>query len=79
MKIGSAPVTARRSPAFFSSVEKYGEKKKIAISRFVVERVGELRSAVADRVEDVVLLSDLEQRPRIYLGDLLHAISVPRR
>ena len=34
MKAGSAPSTAACSPFFFSSAEKYGEKKNTASSRF---------------------------------------------
>ena len=33
MNTGSAPVTAFFRPSFFSSVEKYGEKKNTASSR----------------------------------------------
>ena len=34
MNAGSASLTARESASFFSSVEKYGEKKNTAMSRF---------------------------------------------
>src|ERR1700730_4488530 len=38
----------------------------------LVQRVGELVQLLADLVEHAMLLGDLEQRPRIDLGDLLH-------
>ena len=50
-------------------VRREEEHRQVAV---VVQRVGELRRAVVDLVEDVVLLGDLEQRPRVDLGDLFH-------
>ena len=59
-------------PSFFSSVEKYGEKKKIWSSRFSDSASDELRQLLVDRVEHVALGGDLEQRPGVDLGDLFH-------
>ena len=72
MNAGSAPVTAFFRPAFFSSVEKYGEKKKVCELAVLRQRVGELRQLVVNRVEEVALLGHLEQRPGVDLGDLFH-------
>ena len=72
MNIGSAPVTARFRPSFFSSVEKYGEKKNTLRSRFSFSASANCAQLSRDLVEEVVLLGDLEQRPRVDLGDLFH-------
>ena len=63
---------SRPRPSFFSSVEKYGEKKKTCQLAVLAQRVGELAELLADRVEQLALGGDLEQRPRVDLGDLFH-------
>ena len=48
---GSAPVTARCRPSFFSSVEKYGEKKNTARSRLSCSASANCAELLADLVE----------------------------
>ena len=60
------------APSTFSSVEKYGEKKKTCRSRLSAIGVGDLAELLAHVVELVRLLGDLEQRAGVDLGDLLH-------
>ena len=67
------------SPSIFSSVEKYGEKKKTCRSRLSAIGVGDLAELLAHVVELVGLLGDLEQRAGVDLGDLLHRPSSSRR
>ena len=50
------------------------EDRQLAV---LLERVGDLAELLADDVELVVLLGDLEQRARVDLGDLLHGSSAP--
>ena len=78
MNAGSAPVTARCSPSFFSSVEKYGEKKNTAArGRPLIASAN--WSSCSRTVEDAALLGDLEQRPGVDLGDLFHYRSLSSR
>ena len=65
-------MTACFRPSFFSSVEKYGEKKNTASSRLSDSASANCVELIAHLVEQVVLLGHLEQRPGVDLGDLFH-------
>ena len=59
-------------------VEKYGEKKNTCSSRSSSSASANCAELLADVVELVLLLGDLEQRARVDLGDLLHRASSRR-
>ena len=61
---------------FGGEVRGEEEHRHLAV---VVERRSELVELVVELIEQVVLHADLEERARIYLGDLLHGVSAPLR
>ena len=72
MNAGSAPVTAFFRPSFFSSVEKYGEKKNTASWRFSDSASANCVSFIVDLVDQVAVLGHLEQRPGVDRRYLFH-------
>jgi hypothetical protein len=60
------------SAVFFSSVEKYGEKKKTASSRLASSASANSPSSVRTRSSVPCCLGHLEEGPGVDLGDLLH-------
>ena len=63
-----------RSPSFFSPRREVGREEEHLQLAVLRQRVGELAELLVDLVELVVLLRDLEQRPRVDLGDLFHLL-----
>ena len=69
---GSASVTARCRPSFFSSRREVRREEEHASWRFSSSASANCAELLADLVQRVVLVRDLEQRARVDLGDLLH-------